>query len=63
MLPLVSTGQRESISELILAMETKIGFYIGGQAILCLVMGIISLVAYLLIGLPNVLVSGAPWQV
>ena len=56
MLPLVPTGQRESISELILAMETKIGFYIGGQAILCLVMGIISLVAYLLIGLPNVLV-------
>jgi predicted PurR-regulated permease PerM len=39
-------------------METKVGFYIAGQGVLCLVMGIMSLVAYLLIGLPNVLVLG-----
>ena len=55
-LPLVPTGQRESIGELISAMETKVGYYIGGQAILCLVIGVMALVAYLLIGLPNVLV-------
>ena len=56
LLPLVPIGQRESISELIAAMETKVGFYIAGQSVLCLVIGIMALVAYLLIGLPNALV-------
>jgi len=56
LLLLVPMGQRESISELILAMETKVGFYIAGQGVLCLVIGIMALVAYLLIGLPNALV-------
>jgi len=56
LLLLVPMGQRESISELILAMETKVGFYIAGQGVLCLVIGIMALAAYLLIGLPNALV-------
>jgi len=56
LLLLVPKGQRESIRELISAMETKVGFYIAGQAFLCLVIGIMALVAYLLIGLPNALV-------
>ena len=56
LLLLVPKGQRESISELISAMETKVGFYIAGQGVLCLVIGIMALVAYLLIGLPNALV-------
>jgi predicted PurR-regulated permease PerM len=56
LLLLVSQDQRESISELILAMETKVGFYLAGQGFLCLVIGIMALVAYLLIGLPNALV-------
>jgi predicted PurR-regulated permease PerM len=56
LLLLVPTGQRENISELISAMETKVGFYIAGQGVLCLVIGIMALVAYLLIGLPNALV-------
>jgi len=56
LLLLVPTGQRESISELISAMETKVGFYIAGQGALCLIIGILALVAYLLIGLPNALV-------
>ena len=47
---------RENISELISAMESKVGFYMVGQAILCLVIGILALIAYLLIGLPNALV-------
>ena len=53
---LVPQNQRESIGELISAMETKVGFYVVGQGILCLVIGIMSLLAYLLIGLPNALV-------
>jgi predicted PurR-regulated permease PerM len=56
LLPLVPKGQRESIRELIASIETKVGFYIAGQSVLCLIIGIMALVAYLLIGLPNVLV-------
>jgi predicted PurR-regulated permease PerM len=56
LLLLVPTGQRESISELISAMESKVGFYIAGQGVLCLFIGIMALIAYLLIGLPNALV-------
>ncbi len=56
LLLLIPQGQRESISELISAMETKVGSYIAGQGILCLVIGIMALLAYLLIGLPNALV-------
>ena len=56
LLLLVPGGQRESISELISAMETKLVSYIAGQAVLCLAIGILALVAYLLIGLPNALV-------
>jgi predicted PurR-regulated permease PerM len=53
---LIPQNQRESISDLISAMESKVGFYILGQAFLCLVIGLMALVAYLLIGLPNALV-------
>jgi predicted PurR-regulated permease PerM len=49
-------NQRESISDLISAMESKVGYYMVGQGILCLVIGIMALIAYLLIGLPNALV-------
>jgi predicted PurR-regulated permease PerM len=56
LLLLVPEGQRESISELVSAMEAKVGFYIAGQSVLCLVVGIMALVAYLIIGLPNALV-------
>jgi predicted PurR-regulated permease PerM len=56
LLLLLPKDQRESSSELISAMETKVGSYIVGQGVLCLVIGILALVAYLLIGLPNALV-------
>jgi len=56
MLLLVRPAQRESISELISAMEAMVGYYIAGQGVLCLVVGLMSLVTYLLIGLPNALV-------
>jgi predicted PurR-regulated permease PerM len=53
---LLPQGQRESIRDLFSAMESKVGFYIVGQGILCLVIGIMALLAYSLIGLPNALV-------
>ena len=53
---LVPQDRRESIDELISAMESKVGFYLAGQGILCLVISVMALVAYLLIGLPNALV-------
>ncbi len=53
---LLPKERRESMSDLIAAMETTVGFYIAGQGVLCLVIGVLSLVAYLLIGLPNALV-------
>jgi predicted PurR-regulated permease PerM len=56
LLSLVPKDHRLGMSEVISAMETKVGFYIAGQGVLCLVIGIMALVAYLLIGLPNALV-------
>jgi predicted PurR-regulated permease PerM len=56
LLPLVPKSQRESIREVISAVETKLVFYLAGQGVLCLVIGIMALAAYLLIGLPNALV-------
>jgi predicted PurR-regulated permease PerM len=53
---LIPQTQRESISELISAMEDKVGFYMVGQAFLCMVIGILALISYMLIGLPNALV-------
>jgi predicted PurR-regulated permease PerM len=56
LLRLVPKERRESISDLVFAMESKVGSYVAGQGVLCLAIGIMSLVAYLIIGLPNVLV-------
>jgi len=53
MVPLI---QREKISELVTAMESKVGSYIAGQAVLCLIIGSLALIVYLIIGLPNALV-------
>ncbi|MCJ7551283.1 MAG: AI-2E family transporter [Anaerolineae bacterium] len=55
-LSLVPRDRRESMSELIGAIETIAGAYIAGQGVLCLIIGVLALVAYLLIGLPNALV-------
>ena len=53
---LVPQDQRDSIGELVSAMESRIGFFIAGQGVLCLVIGIMALISYTLIGLPNALV-------
>ncbi len=56
LLLLIPQDHRENISELISDMETKVGFFIVGQGILCLIIGAMALIAYLVIGLPNALV-------
>jgi predicted PurR-regulated permease PerM len=56
LLMLIPQDQRETIGNLIAAMENKVGFYLAGQGILCLVISMLALVAYMLIGLPNALV-------
>jgi predicted PurR-regulated permease PerM len=53
---LVSKRQREDINQLISAMSAKVSFFVAGQGVLCLFIGIMALVAYLIIGLPNALV-------
>jgi predicted PurR-regulated permease PerM len=53
---LVPQDRRESVSDLVAQMEAKVGAYIVGQAVLCVVIGFLALVAYVLIGLPNALV-------
>lgn len=53
---LIPQDRRESITELILAMEAKVGLYLAGQGILCLAISILALISYLLIGLPNAFV-------
>jgi predicted PurR-regulated permease PerM len=55
LLRLIPVGQREGISELIEAMETKVGNYIAGQGFLSLAIGVLALIAYLAIDLPNAL--------
>jgi len=56
LLLLAPKSQRESIGELISAMEIKMGAFIAGQGTLMLIVGCMVLVAYWLIGLPYVLV-------
>lgn len=56
LIQLLPKSHRESIFELITAMESKIGYFIAGQGALCLAVGILALISYLIIGLPNALV-------
>jgi predicted PurR-regulated permease PerM len=53
---LIPQDQRDDMIELITAMEARVGLYITGQGILAVVIGVLSLIAYVLIGLPNALV-------
>jgi predicted PurR-regulated permease PerM len=53
---LLPGDQRNSIGEMISAMETKVGSFLAGQGILCFSIGVMALIAYLIIGLPNALI-------
>lgn len=56
MLLFAPSGKREDLRNLLTDIESKVGGYIRGQAILCLSIGILALIAYVLIGLPYALV-------
>lgn len=56
LLYLLPKEKRGSIGDLISSMETKVGLFIMGQLFLCLAIGILALIVYLIIGLPNALV-------
>ena len=47
---------RDDLREIVESIEAKLGGYLLGQGILCLSIGSLQLIAYLLIGLPNALV-------
>lgn len=52
-------ARRDPTRELVGEIEMKVGAFIQGQLILCSVIGALSLVAYLLIGLPYAVALGA----
>ena len=56
LLLLFPKNQREKHSEMITAIESKIGYFIAGQGALCLVVGFMAMIGYLSIGLPNAFV-------
>lgn len=51
-----SPDRRQGAQTIIEQVEVKVGAYIRGQTILCLSIGVLSFIAYLLIGLPYALV-------
>lgn len=53
---MIPIRRRDHVRELIKAIEAKVGGYLRGQIILCVVVGGMNLVAYTLIGLPDVLI-------
>ncbi|HEY1601412.1 MAG TPA: AI-2E family transporter [Pirellulales bacterium] len=48
--------KRQDAGEVIEGIEAKVGAYVRGQGLLCLAVGLMSLIAYLIIGLPHALV-------
>jgi len=52
----IPSSQRDKTREIFEAVENKLGDFIIGQSILCLTIGVLSLIAFVIIGLPNVLV-------
>ena len=52
---LIPLQNRETTRTLVQEIETKVGGYILGQGLLCLLIGILAFIAYMLIGLPNAL--------
>ena len=56
LLRLVPLHRRHEVSEFFYSMEEKIGGYIRGQGILCIVVGLAAFIFYTLIGLPYALI-------
>lgn len=49
-------NRRDEVRELIAQVEAKVGGFILGQSLLCLAIGVLALIAYVVIGLPYALV-------
>lgn len=58
LLILFPKNKREDHSKMIAAIESKIGYFIAGQGALCLVVGVMAIIGYTAIGLPNAFVLG-----
>ena len=58
MLRLIPPNRKKEFLEFIDHVEMKMGAYIRGQAILCLIIGVLAFLAYILIGLPFALALG-----
>jgi predicted PurR-regulated permease PerM len=56
LLRLLPAGRREAVRVLLAESEARVGGYIRGLALLCLLVGAVAFVAYRLIGLPHALV-------
>ena len=56
LLRIMPSQRRKKIREFLQLAETKLGGYIRGQGLLCVAVGIAAFIAYLLIGLPYLLV-------
>ncbi|MCA9958548.1 MAG: AI-2E family transporter [Anaerolineales bacterium] len=52
---LVPLPKRDEVRQLVTAIETKVSAYLIGQGVLCLIIGALAFIAYLLIGLPHAL--------
>jgi predicted PurR-regulated permease PerM len=51
-------GQRTELRALISEIEAKLGGYFRGQLILCVIVGLLSMIAFLLLGVPNAILLG-----
>jgi len=58
LLILFPKNKRENHAEMITAIESKIGYFIAGQGALCLIVGVMAIIGYMAIGLPNAFVLG-----
>lgn len=58
LLILFPKNKREDHSVMIAAIEAKIGYFIAGQGALCLIVGVLAIIGYTAIGLPNAFVLG-----
>lgn len=58
LLILFPKDKRENHSEMIVAIESKIGYFIAGQGALCLIVAVLAIIGYTVIGLPNAFVLG-----
>jgi predicted PurR-regulated permease PerM len=55
LLLIVPVRQRQQVREIFELIESRVGAYVRGQLILCLAIGLLAFITYLILGLPNAL--------